>query len=245
MKRMCNPVQYFYIFNLYDKQQKMQTLILSLVTFILTGTVMAQEPASKQVYNEGTVTYNVSVVTGNTEAKAADLLDGATQKIYFKGTQTRTELVSILGTTITLHDTKSGNGAIMNEYGDQKIMIRMTKQNFTDRNQKFVGVDYEFKNDTKTILGYKCKLAVAKLKDGSEFRVYYSPDLAFQNKDYGVQFQNLPGFPLEYESELGKMKVTYVADKIVFDPVAAAVFDLPKSGYREMSYDEVKKLKGS
>ncbi len=221
----------------------MKTLILSLTVFGILPAIWAQTLVTKQVYNEGTVTYNISVVTGNTEAKAADLLDGATQKMYFKGTQTRTELVSILGTTVTLHDTKSGKGAIMNDYGDQKILIRMTKENFTDKNQKFVGAQYEFKNETKTILGYQCKLAVAKLKDGSAFRVYYSPDLVFQNKDYGVQFENLPGFPLEYESELGKMKVTYVADKITFDPVAAAVFDLPKSGYREMTYDEVKKIK--
>lgn len=94
------------------------------------------------------------------------------------------------------------------------------------------------------ILGYNCKLAVATLKDGSSFKVYYTTDIAFQNKDYGMQFQSLPGFPLEYESELGKMKVTYIADKISFDPVAAALFDLPKTGYREMTYDEVKKAQG-
>jgi GLPGLI family protein len=218
---------------------KKSSLLVLVMAAALT-TASAQE--TKKAYNEGTVTYNIVVKTGNAEAKAADLLDGATQKMFFKGTQTRTELVSILGNTVTLHDTKSGNAVVMNEYGDQKIMIRMNKENYEDRNKKFAGIQFDITNETKKILGYTCKLAVAKLKDGSSFKVYFAPDLVFQNKDYGMQFQNLPGFPLEYESELGKIKVTYVADKIVFDPVAAALFDVPKSGYREMTYDEVKKV---
>ncbi len=198
---------------------------------------------AQQVYNEGVVTYNIVVNTGNNEAKAADLLDGATQKIWFKGVNTRTELTSILGKTVTLHDSRQGNAVVMNEYGDQKILIRMTKENYDDRNSKYAGIRYELLSETKKILGYNCKLAVAKMKDGSTFKVYYTTELVFQNKDYGVQFESLPGFPLEYESELGKMKVTYIADKVSFDPVAAALYDVPKAGYREMTYEQVKNTK--
>ncbi len=217
---------------------------LFVIAGLIVSMVLSKETRAQKIYNDGTVTYNIMVSTGTNEAKAADLLDGATQKIIFKGSQTRSELKSILGTTITLHDAKSGAAVIVNEYGDQKILIRLTKENFEDRNNKYQGIKYELKNDTKVILGYNCKLAVATLKDGSSFKVYYTTDIAFQNKDYGMQFQSLPGFPLEYESELGKMKVTYIADKISFDPVAAALFDLPKTGYREMTYDEVKKAQG-
>lgn len=217
---------------------------LFVITGLIGSMVLSKETRAQKIYNDGTVTYNIMVSTGTNEAKAADLLDGATQKIIFKGSQTRSELKSILGTTITLHDAKSGAAVIVNEYGDQKILIRLTKENFEDRNNKYQGIKYELRNDTKVILGYNCKLAVATLKDGSSFKVYYTTEITFQNKDYGMQFQSLPGFPLEYESELGKMKVTYIADKISFDPVAAALFDLPKTGYREMTYDEVKKAQG-
>ena len=82
---------------------------------------------AQQAYNEGLVSYNIAVNTGNNEAKAADLLDGATQKIWFKGVNTRTELTSILGKTVTLHDSRAGNAVVMNEYGDQKILIKMTR----------------------------------------------------------------------------------------------------------------------
>ena len=213
--------------------------ILTLIA-LMTGVAAT----AQKVYNEGTVTYNVVVSTGSNQAKAADLLDGATQKVFIKGQMTRSELKSILGTGITLRDTKSGTGVTINEYGDDKVLIRMNKAEYDDANKKYVGIKFELKDETKTILGYNCKLAIATLNDGkSTFRVYYTTDLVFQNKDYGPQFNGLPGFPLEYEAEIGTMRVTYKADKISFDPITAALFDLPKAGYREMTYEEVKKLR--
>ncbi len=220
---------------------KMKNLLRTALFLLLIAPFTALR--AQQVYGEGTVTYNIVVNTGNNETKAADLLDGATQKIYFKGVNTRTELSSILGKTITLHDSKQGNAVVMNEYGEQKILIRMTKDDYEDRNGKYAGIQFEYQPETKKILGYNCKLAIAKLKDGSTFRVYYTTDLVFQNKDYGAQFKNLPGFPLEYESELGKMKVTCIADKVSFDPVPTAMFDTPKTGYREMTYKEIKDIR--
>ncbi|MBS4063925.1 MAG: GLPGLI family protein [Chitinophagaceae bacterium] len=214
----------------------------NIVTLIALMTGVAA--TAQKVYNEGTVTYNVVVSTGSNQAKAADLLDGATQKVFIKGQMTRSELKSILGTGITLRDTKSGTGVTINEYGDDKVLIRMNKAEYDDANKKYVGIKFELKDETKTILGYNCKLAIATLNDGkSTFRVYYTTDLVFQNKDYGPQFNGLPGFPLEYEAEIGTMRVTYKADKISFDPITAALFDLPKAGYREMTYEEVKKLR--
>ena len=198
---------------------------------------------AQKLYNEGTISYNIVVETGSNQAQAADLWDGATQKMIFKNQQTRTELKSLLGTTITIHDSRNGTAVVMNEYDQSKVLIRMTKANYEDGNKKYAGIKFELKSETKVILGYKCSLAIATLSDGSTFKVYYTTEFVFQNKDYGPQFAGLPGVPLEYESELGKMKVTYIADKVSFDPVGAALFDIPKSGYREMTYDDVLKIK--
>ncbi len=217
---------------------KIAAQILCLVLLMNPFFIQAQK-----LYNEGTITYNIVVQTGSNQAQAADLWDGATQKMIFKNQQTRTELKSLLGTTITIHDSRNGSAVVMNEYDQSKILIRMTKENYEDGNKKYAGIKFELKNETKIILGYKCSLAIATLSDGSTFKVYYAIDFVFQNKDYGPQFTGLPGVPLEYESELGKMKVTYIADKVSFDPVGAALFDVPKTGYREMTYEEVKKIK--
>jgi hypothetical protein len=62
-----------------------------------------------------------------------------------------------------------------------------------------------------------------------------------ENPDYNVQFRNLDGLPLEYELVQGKLKIKYTVSKINMNPVPASKFDIPKGGYREMTYEESKK----
>lgn len=196
---------------------------------------------AQRLYNEGAVVYNIVVSTGTDKPQAADLLDGARMRIWIKGNQSRTETKSLLGTTVTLQDARTGNAVVLNEYGDQKVMITMTQEEYQERNLKFKNMKIEYHEQTKTILGYNCKLAIVTLADSSRFSVYYAPDLVFQNKSVSKQFDQLPGFPLEYESELGATKVTYVAEKVSFDPIPAALFDVPRSGFRRMTYDELRR----
>ena len=63
---------------------------------------------------------------------------------------------------------------------------------------------------------------------------FIPPAIIPSNREYEYQFKDLPGFALEYEtnSEDGKVKYKYFAEKITLTPVLAAKFDLPKSGYR-------------
>jgi GLPGLI family protein len=101
-------------------------------------------------------------------------------------------------------------------------------------------VQFNYTDETKTILGYKCKKAIGKLADGTTFTVWYTPDLVPENHDFQYVNRSLPGLAMEYESNMGNLKVTYTVSKINLSPVPAARFDLPKSGYRVLSYEESK-----
>jgi hypothetical protein len=43
---------------------------------------------------------------------------------------------------------------------------------------------------------------------------------------------------MQYEASLGKLNVLYTVSNINFNPVPAQKFELPKSGYRVMTYEE-------
>jgi len=152
-------------------------------------------------------------------------------------------MVSPLGTTVTILDARNNTGAVLKEYGNQKLLIKMAKEDWIDINNKYAGIVFTPQNETKTIAGYSCQKAVAKLKDGSVFTVFYTKELITENKDYDYQFKNLPGLPLEYESSMGALKVKYTASKIAFDPIPMQKFSLPVSGYRQLTYAESKQLK--
>jgi GLPGLI family protein len=191
------------------------------------------------LYYEATCTYKIESA-GPIDKGAEAFYKNTRFVLYLKGTWTRTDLNSSSGNTITLHDSKQQIGVIMNDYGNQKILVRMNQEELKDKNKQFDQKTIELKEDTRNILGYNCRLAIIKLSDGTEFRVYYAPDILFSNKQFDSPFHDLPGFPLEYEVMMGSMKFRYLATQISFDAVPSAMFDIPKSGYREMKYSESK-----
>lgn len=210
------------------------TAIISLTVF---GEIIAQIPRK---LTEASIAYDIVINTSDTKPQAADLLDGATSVIYLKGKSSRSEMVSSLGTQATIIDGKTGNVVILKEYGEQRYMIKMTPNNWKQSNEKYEDVTFTYIEDYKTIAGYKCQKAIGKLADSTTFTVYFTKELLPVNKDFQYLNKKLPGLAMQYEATMGKMKVTYTVSNINFNPVPQAKLDMPKNGYRVMTYEESK-----
>lgn len=195
---------------------------------------------AQKILTEGTLVYNMSVETGSNQPKMADMLDGATTTVYLKGDKSRSELVSSLGREATIYDASTGTGVILKDYSGQKLMITLSAQNWAENNRKYEGISFENTSETEKIAGYDCKKAIAKLKNGTTFTVYYTTDLNVANKSYDAQFKTLPGLPVQYEMQSGKMMLKFTLASVSYDPVPTSMFDIPKSGYRVMTYEETK-----
>jgi GLPGLI family protein len=206
----------------------------------LVGMLMTAQAQRK--VSELTLVYDASISSGSKEPKMADALDGHSKTIYLKGNLSRVEMVSALLSSSTIHDSKTGSSVVLKEVSGQKLLIRMSPDNFAEINKRYDGISFTNADDTKTIAGYNCIKAVAKLPDGTTFTVYYTPDIVPENKEYDYQFKNLNGLPLEYELVQGKLMIKYTVSKINMNPVPASKFDIPKTGYREMTYEESKKM---
>ncbi len=213
---------------------------LLMAGFIAQDVLMAQ-PVRK--LSEATISYDIVINTGENAPKAADLLDGATSVVFLKGNSSRTEMVSSLGKEATIIDGKTGNVTLLKEYGEQKYMIKLTPDNWKESNKKSEGVVFTYYEEYKTIAGYKCQKAVGKMSDSTVFTVYFTKELVPANKDFQYMNKNLPGLAMQYEAVIKKKNgntsvVTYTVSNINFSPVLQSKFDLPKSGYRVMSYEE-------
>jgi GLPGLI family protein len=153
-------------------------------------------------------------------------------------------MISSLGTQSTIIDGKSGKVTILKDYGEQKYMINLTQANWKESNKKYEGISFTYVDEYKTIAGYNCQKAIGMLADGSTFTVFFTRDLIPVNRDFQYLNKNLPGLAMQYEAVMGTMMVTYTVSAINFNPVPAAKFDLPKSGYRVMTYEESKGAAG-
>ena len=217
--------------NLYMKK-----IILSgLMAFSLAATY-----AQKRL-SDLTIVYDAVINTGSTEAKLADAFDGATTTVYLKGALSRSDMVSALANFTTIHDSRSGTAVVLQEVGGQKLLIRMTEEDWKDKNRKYEGIKFTPAEETKMLAGYKCKKAIAELKDGSTFTVFYTEDIIPENNNYSSEFKTLKGLPLEYELKQGNLNIRYVVSQVSLNPVPVSKFDIPKSGYRELTYEESKK----
>lgn len=187
-----------------------------------------------KIISDCTVQFTVSVEDSKASAQIIKSMAGATKILYIKGSKSRSDLVTAGFKQTTLTNTKSDSTIILRELGGAKYISYLNGSKKRDQNKKYEGIQFSNTDEKKTILGYDCKKVVAKLADGSAYNVFYTPSITPSNKESEYQFKNLPGFVLEYESESvdGKTKIKYVASKITLEPVPAAMFDLPKSGYR-------------
>ncbi len=215
-----------------------KTLTIALLMLMTADNFTA---AAQKKVSELTLVYDASISTGDTQPKLADAFDGATTTVYIKGTLSRSEMSSALASFTTIHDARTGAAVVLQEISGQKLLIKMTAENWKDKNRRYEGITFKPTDETKIIAGYKCTKAIATMKDGSTFTVYYTRDIMPENSDYNVQFKNLDGLPLEYELIQGKLKIKYTVSKINMNPVPASKFDIPKSGYRELTYEESRK----
>jgi len=213
-------------------------VLLLVCSFIFDAGLFAQKTV-----NEATLSYNISIESVNDKPALSKSLDGATLSIYIKGTESRSDMVSSLGTESNLYNSKEAKGYILKEYSGQKLMITLTKENWAQKNQYFQNMKFNIDNNEQTIAGFKCRKATASLDDGKTFVVYFMPDIVTANKEYNNAFKQLPGIPVKYELQSGKLKFTYTLTNISYDNIPVNKFDVPKSGFRVMTYDENQQLK--
>ncbi|MHA4812095.1 hypothetical protein ACX0G9_28630 [Flavitalea flava] len=207
--------------------------------FLLWGFIPSH--AQKKVA-ELTLVYDYSVVSADDKPKQADPNQVATHSVYIKGSKSRSEMTNPLFSSTTLFDSNTGLAIILKEVSGQKLLIRLTHENWEERNKLYEGMVFKNSSESREIAGYKCIKATAQTKSGVTLTVFYTKDIIPENKDYDPPFRNLDGLPLEYELANGNLKLKYRISKVNLNPVPASKFDIPKTGYREMNYEESKKM---
>jgi GLPGLI family protein len=204
-----------------------------LSVLLLSSSLMAQQKVS-----ECSIVYDITVQTSGQRPTLADMFDGATTTVYLKGNLSRSEMVSSLGKQSTIMDRKSGSVTVLKEYGEQKFLIPMTPAEWKQANKRYDTVKWVNTTETKTIAGYKCEKATGTLTDGTRFDVFFTKELIPENNDFEYAYRGLPGLVMEYETVDRGMTVRNTVSKINFNVVPASKFELPKSGFRIITYAE-------
>jgi GLPGLI family protein len=210
--------------------------LMVFAAFLLASGTMAQRKVA-----DLTLVYDITVESKGDKPEMAQMFNGATTTVYIKDNNHRTEDITALGQSATIYNGKTGGAVVLKEYGNQKLLIRMTAADWKNSNNQYDGIKFETAAETKTIAGYKCIKAVGTMKDGSSFFVYYTKDIIPENKEYNAQFAALDGLVMEYSFTRNKMTVVRTVSQIRETIIPPSKFEIPQSGYREMTYAESRK----
>jgi GLPGLI family protein len=209
----------------------------SLIASVVSVSAMKAE--AQKTVSELTIVYDYHVVN---LANPSNTTDNSINTIYVKGNLIRYDLSNSQYTSSTIYDSKTGEAVMLKDVSGQKLLIHISSKNWQDMNKNFEGLVFTNTAESKTIAGYKCTKAVAKAANGTVIIAYYTTDIVPDNKNYNPKFKNLEGLPLEYSLVNDKFKIEYTVSKINLNPVAASKFDIPNKGYREMTYEESRKM---
>jgi GLPGLI family protein len=209
---------------------------------VLIGLLLINFTPPQKSVSELTIVYDYLSSPAANSSTPSQGSESATHTIYIKGNMTRSEMSSALYNSAIIFDANTKSGVILKEVSGQKLLIRVSAANWIQINKPYESLVFVNSAETKTIAGYKCIKAIASIQDGYTITVFYTNEIIPANKNYNGRFRNLNGLPLEYELNNGKLSIKYVVSKINLNPVPVSKFDIPKSGYREMSYEESKKL---
>lgn len=204
------------------------------------GLLCASAQSQRKIVSELTLVYDYSAGPEGKDKPEGSA--SAVHTIYIKGNMSRSEMTSPLFSSTTIYDGNTGFGVILKEVNGQRLMIRMNPDNWAERNRMYDGIVFTTGNETREIAGYPCVKATGQTRTGTKITVYYTRDLVPANRYYDPVFRSLDGLPLEYELTRGNVKIRYRVSSISFNPVPASKFDIPSSGFREMNYEESKKV---
>jgi GLPGLI family protein len=191
--------------------------------------------AQQRIVAECTVTYAVSADEASADKETVESLKSTLKTVYIKANQSRVDLTSPSYSSSIFYDKTNGNAVSLRESGNNKFITKLDNIKWKAANKRFDSAVLANATETKVILGYECKKAELKLKDGNSFTIYYATNIVPSVKEFEYQFKDVPGFVLEYEykgQEASSKKIKYTATKINLSPVQASKFEVPTSGYR-------------
>lgn len=210
-------------------------LLLMTFTFFLSADISAQKKVA-----ELSLQYEGGLLDLNGQLPPASKV---MLNVFVKGLLSRSEQVTSGFTSTTFHDAHTRATTMLREVSGQKLMIRLSDEDWTQKNARYNNISFRYLGPAKSIAGYACEAAEAELNGGLKLKVFFTTELDVENKSFEPMFSSLTGLPLEWELIQGNNTLKYTLLKLELNPVPISKFDLPKSGYRELSYEEARKLK--
>ncbi len=231
---------YYFKYNPKLKSRRPLILILPLL-FILSASF------AQSKFTQGKIVYTIQVNNkGTLPTQIVRDLEQGKLIYHFKNQWFRSDLVLKKSTHINIHNSQNQTGlSLIKSNSGRNYLIKMSSKELQKEAQKYEGMHFSFEKDTKKIAGYNCHKTIGKLKDGNQFVVYYTKKLQPVYDNYDPRFEGIDGIPLQFQFNIKRANatLTMTATKVNQGFQPSELFKTPTSGYRELTYQQLKQLR--
>jgi GLPGLI family protein len=105
------------------------------------------------------------------------------------------------------------------------------------------GMEIKFTRQTKEIIGFDCRRAIASFPDGDidSFDIWYTDELKLDKPNGNSPFQEIPGVLLEFNTIMGNANMHMIASNCDITRIPPRIFELPKN-YTEVNKAEMETI---
>lgn len=220
----------------------MKKHILSITALIFFTVFFCATELSAQKYFKGRIVYQMSYPASMVDQLTLSNLPTLTT-VSVRGHLSKHEITSEAFTQIKINNLQSRSSVTLMEFGKEKYSVSKTAEQIATSIAEMGQPEIKFTNETKEILGYTCKKAVAISTNifGEEIikEIYYTEEFQGLPLNFDTPYEKIPGIMLEYEIQIKNLNVKYEAKSIRKRNISARQFKTPKE-YTPIGFDELK-----
>ena len=191
---------------------------------------------------EGVITYKITITDSKFSESQLSMFPKS-MTVSVKGTKSKTELSSGMGTQIEITDySDKTKTSLLNMMG-QKYAIKQTAEEIKKENEKEPKATVELTGETKTLAGYMCKKALVTTEQDGEkttYEVWYSEELYMKDMNFdNPVYKDINGALMEFTTKTPQFSMKFVVSGIEKKSIAAKEFEIP-SDYKLTTKEELK-----
>lgn len=216
---------------------------LTIGFFFFTAVKGFGQITNQRILSEARIEYNVELMAleGPDKGKVPTALKGATQTVWIKGKSVRVDFNSSLRKQTLFYNGTEKSGVVWKESGDEQYLTPLDAVQWL---QYFNAVDTSapvLTEEVQVISGLICKKALLPRNDTSTLTLFYTSQYIPFTKGYDPAFSAINGLPVQYSYITDGYQVTFTLKIVEMIPIAASMFEEPKSGFKLLEYKNPRK----
>ncbi len=184
---------------------------------------------------EGTITYKMVYENLSPQIKPMAGMLPKSSTVNVKGELSKTTTPNAMGGEINvIINSATGETLTLMDLVGQKYATKMTPEDIKDEDKP----EIEYTEETKEILGYMCKKAIAIDKKGNEIEVYYTEEIDVK---VSSSVDGIKGFPMQVIINQNMFTMTQTVTDIKKGKVKKIKMDVP-SDFTLKTIEELQKM---